>query len=185
MSSTAASLPATQTAIVANASGDLVVSHVVPLPDLEPDMVLIKTSAVALNPVDTKLMGPMANEGAIAGGDCAGTVVALGSDVSTERFVVGDRVCAAVHSMNKLAPSVGAFAEFVGATADFTLRVPDGMTFGSAATLGIGLASIGYALFHSLKIPGHPENPATKPGYVFVYGGSTASGTIAIQLIRR
>jgi NADPH:quinone reductase-like Zn-dependent oxidoreductase len=178
-------LPSTQTAIIANAAGDLVLSKEVAMPDLEPDMLLVKTVAVALNPVDEKLTGAMASEGAIAGGDCAGVVIAIGSGIPPGRFTVGDHVCAAVQSMNPLLPHVRAFAEYVGATADFTLKIPDGISFESAATLGIGVATIGYALFQSLKIPGHPEQPALKSAYVLVYGGSTASGTIAIQLIRR
>ncbi|KAL1970223.1 hypothetical protein VTN77DRAFT_5383 [Rasamsonia byssochlamydoides] len=178
-----ATLPSTQSAIVANATGDLVLSPDIPLPDLEPDMILVKTVAVALNPVDTKVVGKMATKGAIAGGDFAGIVVALGSGAS--RFAIEDRVCGAVQSMNPLLPRVGAFAEYVAATADFTLKIPDNMSFESAATLGIGVATIGYALFRSLKIPGDPEQPASKPNYVLVYGGSTASGTMAIQLVRR
>ncbi|KAK4222299.1 chaperonin 10-like protein [Podospora fimiseda] len=175
----------TQTAIVADSSGDLVISHNVPVCQIDPDMLLIQTVAVALNPVDIKLTGPMATEGAIAGSDCAGKVVAVGSAVPQGRFAVGDRVCAAITPMNPLTPTVGAFAQYVGATADCTLKIPDSMPFHSVATMGIGVATIGYALFGSLKIPGHPDSPATSPQYVFIYGGSTASGTLAIQLVLR
>lgn len=179
------SWPERQTAIVANATGDLIVSHDVLLPELEPDMLLVKMVAVAVNPCDMKMTGPMASEGAISGGDGAGIVLAIGSEVPEGRFAVGDRVCVAVQSMNPLLPRVGAFAQYVGATADFTLKIPEGMTFEEAATIGISTATIGYALFKSLDIPGHPDKPAAKPAYVLVYGGSTATGTIAIQLIRR
>ncbi|RYO92366.1 hypothetical protein DL766_000334 [Monosporascus sp. MC13-8B] len=178
-------IPSKQTAIVANAVGDLVVSRDVPLPELEPDMLLVKTAAVAVNPVDAKLTGHMASEGAIAGGDCAGIVVAVGSGVPAGRFAIGDRVCAAVPSMDPISPRIGAFAEYVGATADFALKVPEQMTLESAATLGIGLATIGYALFQSLKVTKHPNQPVEKPCYVLVYRGSTASGTMAIQLLRK
>jgi NADPH:quinone reductase-like Zn-dependent oxidoreductase len=173
-----------QTAIVADGSGNLVISSDVLLPDLEPDMLLVKTQAVAINPADVKLTGNMAAEGATAGNDCAGVVVAVGSDVQA-RFAVGDRICAAMVPMNPLAPRAGAFAQYAAVTADFALKVPDGLPIHQAAALGIGVATIGYALYRSLRIPGHPDRPAKKPVLVLVYGGSTASGTMAIQLIRR
>lgn len=177
-------LPLQQTAIVADGSGNLVISRAVPLPNLEPDMLLVQTHAVAINPADVKLTGSMAAEGATAGNDCAGVVVAVGADAQ-DRFVVGDRVCAATVPMDPLAPRAGAFAEYAAVTADFALKVPDGLPIHQAAALGIGVATIGYALYRSLRIPGHPDRPAEKPVLVFVYGGSTASGTMAIQLIRR
>ncbi|KAI1076752.1 GroES-like protein [Whalleya microplaca] len=185
MDLTTPSLPKTHTAIVANDHGDLIISQDALLPELEADMLLLKTVAVAVNPVDVKLTGPMASEGAVAGCDCAGIVVAMGPEVPTDRFALGDRICAAVVPMNPLSPRSGAFAEYVGVTADFALKVPNDMSLESAASLCAGTSAIGYALFYSLKIPGHPEEPATKPTYVLVYGGSTATGTLAIQLIRK
>ncbi|RYC65196.1 hypothetical protein CHU98_g1021 [Xylaria longipes] len=182
----AAALPVTQSAIVANAAGDLVIVYDVPLPELKPDLMLIRTAAVAVNPADVKMTGPMAAAGCTAGGDCAGIVLAIGSDVPSGRFAVGDRVCAPNLFMNPVTPRDGAFQEFVGVMADFTLKVPDAMSIEEAATLGAGLATVGYALFRSLDIPGRPEQPAEKPGvFVLVYGGSSATGTLAIQLIRR
>lgn len=179
------SLPDRQTAIIADSSGILTVTDNVPLPKVDADMLLVRTVAVAVNPVDVKLTGAMAVEGATAGSDCSGVVVAVGSAVPPGRFVVGDRVCAAITPMNPATPRIGAFAEYVGATADCTLRLPDGISFESGSTLGIGIATIGYALFRSLRVPGHPETPAATPQYVLVYGGSTASGTLAIQLLRK
>lgn len=178
-------LPSHQTAVIADAAGKLVVSNDYPLPDLAPDMLLVKTMAVALNPVDVKLTGYMATEGAVAGGDCAGVVVAIGSEVARDRFTMGDRVCAAMPSIDPLAPRIGAFIEYAGVTADFALKIPEHISLEQAATLGLGLATIGYALFRSLGVPGSPDVPAQKPAHVLVYGGSTASGTIAIQLLRR
>ncbi|KAI1424622.1 GroES-like protein [Xylaria sp. FL1777] len=181
-----ASLPTTQSAIVADATGDLIVAHDVPLPKLKPGLMLIRTVAVAVNPADVKMTGPMAATGCTAGGDCAGIVVAIGPGVPAGRFAIGDRVCAPNLFMNPLEPRDGAFQEFIGVTADFTLKVPDSMPLEEAAALGIGLITMGYALFRSLDIPGHPERPTEKPDvFVLVYGGSSASGTLAIQLIRR
>lgn len=178
-------LPERHTAIVANAAGDLIINTEAPMPLLGPDMLLLRNVAVALNPVDVKLTGLMASEGATAGSDCAGIVVAIGSEVPRSGFALGDRVCAPLAAMNPLNPRIGAFATYCAVWSDFALKVPDDMPLESAAALGIGAVTIGYALFRSLDIPGHPDTPASKPALVLVYGGSTASGTMAIQLIRK
>ncbi|KAK2612311.1 hypothetical protein QQS21_001737 [Conoideocrella luteorostrata] len=183
-----AKLPSTQISIVANASGDLIIDHNVPLPELKPGIILVRAVVVAINPSDAKMTGPMASEGCTAGGDTAGIMVAIGPGVAARRFAIGDRVCGPNIFMNPSDPRDGAFQHYVGLTADFTLRIPDNMRFEEASTLGIGLITMGYALFRSLDIPGHPERPAQKQAageYVLVYGGSSASGTMAIQLIRR
>ena len=60
-------LPATQRAIVANAKLDYSIRDDVSLPPLSPDSVIIKTSHVGLNPVDTKMVGPFVGAGATYG----------------------------------------------------------------------------------------------------------------------
>ncbi|KAK6065743.1 hypothetical protein SCUP234_12418 [Seiridium cupressi] len=177
-------LPDYQTAIIADESGQLVVSDHVALPELRSDEVLIRTAAVAVNPSDVKLTGSMGAPSATAGSDCAGIVVAVG-DTASGAFQIGDRVCAPAVPMDPLSPRSGAFAQYVPVTADLALKVPENMTLEHAASLGTGLATIGYALFRCLRIPGHPDRVATKPAVVLVWGGSSATGTMAIQLIRR
>lgn len=169
---------------MANGSGDLVLTDDALLPELGPDMMLLRNVAVAINPVDVKLTGPMATEGATAGSDCAGVVVAVGAEAG-RRWSLGDRVCAPLPAMNSLNPRIGAFSEYVCVWSDFALKVPDDMSLEEAAALGIATVTIGYALFLSLGIPGHPDRPAKEPAVVLVYGGSTSSGTMAIQLIRK
>ena len=87
------SIPPTQTAIIASQAGDFEISSTVPVPQPESDEVLIKTKAVGLNPVDTKLVGEFVTAGCIFGFDCSGIVVAVGSKVTNLK--VGDRVCGA------------------------------------------------------------------------------------------
>lgn len=192
------SIPPHQTAIVAQGgAGQLAVQRDTPVPSLEADMVLVKTTAVAINPVDAKMLDYSPAAGAILGHDFAGTVVALGSDASAAgRLKVGDRVAGFVHGMNKLRPDVGAFAEYVGATAELVLKLPDTMTFEEAAGLGLGVATAALALFGELKVPasleqlGKAEAPPVshdqedKGKFVLVAGGSTATGTRAIQLLK-
>lgn len=86
--------------------------------------------------------------------------------------------------MHVLTPRVGAYSQFVGAADVAVLRIPEQMTFEEAATLGIGIGVTGIALFRSLQIPGWPTRPAAVARQVLVYGGSTASGTLAIQFLK-
>jgi NADPH:quinone reductase-like Zn-dependent oxidoreductase len=77
---TSESLPSTQSAIVAGPDGELLVRNDVPLPAVGAGMVLVEIEAVALNPVDTKMVGSLATPGAVSGFDFAGEVVAVPSD---------------------------------------------------------------------------------------------------------
>ncbi|KAK5132881.1 Trans-enoyl reductase fsl5 [Meristemomyces frigidus] len=172
-------------AIVGNDNGWLELIDDARVPELEPDMVLVKNAAVALNPVDIKMLGKLATKGAVAGHDFAGTVLDIGSSVWTAAPIkVGDRVCGAVQGMHSLTPTVGAFGQYVGATDVVLVKVPTHMSFEEAASLGTGIGTMGLALFRSLQVPGYPTKPASEEKTVLVYGGSTASGTIALQLLR-
>jgi len=181
-------IPTEQTAIIALPNGELGISQNVPVPHVDDDLALVKVVALAVNPVDAKAVGPMAYPGAIAGCDFAGIVVKIGA-ASGEYLRIGDRVAGVVHPMNPMRPDVGAFAQYVGATADFLLRLPENMPLSTGASLGTGVGTMGLALFNHLQLPNTPDNPGVfpvnKPCYVLVYGGSTASGTLAIQLIRQ
>lgn len=86
--------------------------------------------------------------------------------------------------MHVLTPKVGAYAQYVGGTDVGVLKIPEHMSFTQAATLGTGIGTAGLALFRSLQIPGWPTRPAEKPQLVLVYGGSTATGTLVIQLLK-
>lgn len=193
------SLPQRQTAVVAEGSGKLTIKHDIPISPLADDMVIVKTTAVAINPADAKMLDYSPAVGAIHGYDFAGIVVALGADaLAAGRLSVGDRVAGLVHGMNKLKPDVGAFAEYVGAYGDLLLKIPDHMSFEEAATLGTGTATAALGLFHELRVPASLEQlqdhqsvkdevleaPEDKE-FVLVAGGSTATGTRALQLLKR
>lgn len=187
------SLPQKQRAIVAQGPGQLAIQHDAPVPFLAPDMAIVKTAAVAINPADAKMLDYSAAAGAIHGYDFAGTVVALGSDAATTgHLAVGDRVAGLVHGMNKLQPDVGAFAEYVGAYADLLLKIPDSMSLEEAASFGTGVATASIGLFSELGVPasldqlreGKPAGDVEEREFVLVAGGSTATGTRAIQLVK-
>lgn len=177
--------PMTNTAIIGLEDGTIGLRNNVPLPVLEDDMVLVRTKAIALNPIDAKMVGKLGTPGAVAGMDFAGDVVAIGKRAQTAAPLrVGDRVCGAVPGMHSLTPRVGAFAAIVGAADITTLKIPEGMSYEQGASLGSGIGTIGLALFKSLRVPGSPLEPTEKPVDVLVYGGSSATGTLAIQLLK-
>jgi NADPH:quinone reductase-like Zn-dependent oxidoreductase len=193
------SLPKQQTAIVAQGPGQLAIQHDAPVPSLAPDMAIVKTTAVAINPVDAKMLDYSAARGAIHGYDFSGTIVALGADaLASTHLAVGDRVAGMVHGMNKLQPDVGAFAEYVGACADLLLKVPDHISFEEAASFGTGVAMATLGLFSELQVPtsldqlrgyqpasdGQAEVEVKEREFVLVAGGSTATGTRAVQLLK-
>src|SRR4051812_45723532 len=107
--------PKIQTAVVAGADGNLTISTTAAIPAVGKDTVLVRTAAVALNPVDAKLTRERATPGATSGFDFAGIAVAVGEEVS--HIQAGDRVCGAVTGQNPLDLSEGAFAQYVAAEA--------------------------------------------------------------------
>ncbi len=123
--------------------------------------------------------------GAIHGYDFAGTIFKLGTN-APPHLAVGDRVAGFVHGMNALRPDVGAFAEYVGAAGNLLLKMPEDMRFEDAASLGVGVATAGLGLFKELSVPATLEKPAqtARPAFVLVCGGSTSTGTRAIQMVK-
>lgn len=59
-------------------------------------------------------------------------------------------------------------------------KIPEGMSWEDAASMGAGVTTIGQALYHELKLP-WPTAPTKEPIPILINGGSTASGTLAIQ----
>ncbi|MCJ1245266.1 hypothetical protein MMC30_002469 [Trapelia coarctata] len=188
-------LPTHQTALLVASAGTYALSHTQPLPPLDPTTVLVRTRAVALNPSDAKMVDFSPATGCVGGYDFAGHVVALGSEACTlaPHLQIGDRVCGVVFGANPGGAQVGAFAEYVAAEAGFVLRLPDDLAWEDAAGMGVAVATVGLALYHSmgLRMPEAGKGPnseeQTRNGEVewaFVYGGSTACGTMAIQMLK-
>ena len=74
----------------------------------------------------------------------------------------------------------GSFAEFAMIKDGHLAKIPDGMSFEDTATLGVGVTTVGQALYMTLGLP-LPTEPASTPIDILIYGGSTATGTLAIQ----
>lgn len=172
--------PATQSAVVVNDKDEVVIWDKAPCPELPSDQVLVRTDAVGLNPSDTKMRGPFVTPFATLGADYAGTVVAIGPDVTDVK--VGDRVCGAQNEMCALTPAWGAFGEYNVTRGRMWMKVPDSWSTEAAASLPVGISTAGIAL-RLLGLP-LPKKPVSKPATVLVYGGSTATATIAMQMMR-
>ncbi|CAG8090629.1 unnamed protein product [Penicillium olsonii] len=153
-----------------------------PIPKLRNDYIKVKTVAVALNPTDWKHIDFLATKGAIVGCDYSGIVEEVGSNV-TNGLKVGDKVAGFVHGSNSDNHEDGTFAEHIAAKADLQIRVPDNVSMEDASTLGVGITTVGQGLYQSLGLP-LPTEPATKPISILIYGGSTATGTLAIQFAK-
>ncbi|MCJ1474125.1 hypothetical protein MMC13_002783 [Lambiella insularis] len=153
-----------------------------PLPKLRPDYVKVKTVAVALNPTDWKHVYFFASKGALVGCDYSGVVEEVGDKVDT-KWKVGDRICGFAHGGNAVQHEDGAFAEYIVVKGDIQMHIPESLSFEEAATLGVGISTVGQALYQSLKIP-LPSHPTKEAFPILIYGGSTATGTLAIQFAK-
>ncbi|OAQ62670.1 zinc-binding oxidoreductase protein [Pochonia chlamydosporia 170] len=169
-------------AIRIKAAGTAEVQTGVPVPKLRDDYILIKTEAVALNPTDWKHIDFLAGPGARVGCDYSGIVEEVGSKVQNG-IKVGDRVAGMIHGSNPSNHEDGSFAEYVVAKGALQMRIPDTLSFEDAATLGAGIITMGQSLYQSLGLP-LPNNPSKENIPVLIYGGSTATGTLAIQFAK-
>lgn len=172
----------TQKALVITGPGTAAVVNDRPIPALRDDYLLIKTVSVALNPTDWKHIEWFAVPGLLTGCDYAGIVEAVGKNVK-KQFKKGDRVCGWAHGANRVQPEDGAFAEYILAKGDLQLKIPDNISFQEAATFGVAITTVAQSLYQSLKLA-LPTEPIPEPKPILIYGGSTATGTVAIQFAK-
>ncbi|KAE8371532.1 chaperonin 10-like protein [Aspergillus bertholletiae] len=151
-----------------------------PLPTLRDDYILIKTVCVALNPTDWKHVEyDFGAPGCVVGCDYSGIVEEVGKNVK-KSFRKGDRVFGFTHGSNAVQPEDGCFAEYIVAKGDLQMHIPDSLSFQDAATLGVGISTVGQGLYQSLKLA-LPTESISQPEPILIYGGSTATGSLAIQ----
>ena len=140
-----------------------------------------------MNPADwTDIDYDGGYDGCAVGLDYAGIVI-LPSPTSTEKnFNKGDRVCGPVHGCNSTRREDGAFADYILVKAGLQMHVPEYMRFEEAATLGCGVLTIGQGLYQSLGLPlPSLEGGVEETGkWILIYGGSSATGTLAIQFAK-
>lgn len=156
-------------------SPDVIKYGDLPTPTITGSQVLVKTSAVAVNPIDTyirngapywQLPTPF-----VIGCDLAGSVEAIGPDV--RRFKPGDRVWC---SNQGLQGRQGTFAEYCAIDECWLYSTPSGVadeTVAASALVGI-TAHLG--LFREADL---------KPGTsLFVNGGTGGVGSMVVQMAR-
>ena len=146
-----------------------------PTPVVDKGQVLVRTEAVAVNPIDTYIRAGIVKANLpnpyIIGCDIAGVVEAVGP--GTERFKVGDRVWG---SNQGLFGRQGSFAELCAIDEQWLYPIPDGVSSESAAAgalVGI-TAHLGLFLHGGLKAG----------EVVFVNGGTGGVGSAVVQLAK-
>ncbi|RFU27333.1 hypothetical protein B7463_g8991, partial [Scytalidium lignicola] len=153
------------------------------IPKLRDGYVLLKTIAVALNPADWKHVDmDLAAPGCLLGCDCAGIVEEIGTGV-TKPLKKGDIVGAFTHGGNKLQPENGVFAEYIVVKGDLVLRKPAGLGSDEMSTLPVALYTVGQGMYQAMKLP-MPTKPSKERESILIYGGSTSTGTVAIQFAK-
>ncbi|KAI1822641.1 alcohol dehydrogenase GroES-like domain-containing protein [Xylaria intraflava] len=150
------------------------------MPNLQSGQMLCKVVAVSPNPMDVKFIDYSPVPG-VGGYDFAGVVSKLGEDVT--RFKVGDKVFGFTFGLNPNNLAAGSFSDLAIATQDLACHVPDSVSFHEAATMAGAIGTAGYALYKQLQLP--TKNVDTSvPTYVLVSGGTSATGRLAIQLLK-
>lgn len=150
-----------------------------PYPTPAEDEIIIKTQAIAFNPVDYALQEhgpetfPWLTLPSILGFDVAGEVVSVGPLVT--KFNVGDRVAGL---------AAGGLQEYVALSEHLTASIPRSLSWEQAAVLPMGVSVSTKMLFHkdmlAMDLPS--LDPTHKDETVLIWGGSTSMGSCAIQL---
>lgn len=152
---------------------------------------VVKTLAVALNPIDYSIpiIGsvafPWMKFPCVTGTDVSGTVVEVGEGVT--RFKVGDRVVGYAQAYDKETTGApeGAFQAYVAIRERFCSPIPETMTFADASVIPLGCGTALGGLFGkeycALDYPTMPARASNGQTFL-VWGGSTSVGCNAIQL---
>jgi myxalamid-type polyketide synthase MxaB len=101
------------------------------------------------------------------GGECAGTIVAIGKGV--KGFSVGDEVITA--------PALGSLSQFVTVNAQFVIAKPRSLTFAEAATIPTVFLTAYYGLHHLANIQARDR--------VLIHAAAGGVGHAAIQLAQQ
>ncbi|KAF7982409.1 hypothetical protein HWV62_28517 [Athelia sp. TMB] len=164
----------------------------IPVPTPGPGAILVRNAAVGLNPSDWKLQkSPMGKAfltfpGAVLGLDFAGVVESVGEGVTT--FKKGDRVVA---QGNWSDSKTGAFQQYSIATAQYTTKIPENISFDAAATLPLTLMTAATGLYQKgalgagLRAPWEENGRGHYKGTsILIIAGGSCVGGYAIQLAK-
>jgi len=141
------------------------------------NQVLVEVHDSSINPFDTSIRAGYMKEmiplelPVTLGGDIAGEVIEIGSDVSG--FAAGDKVYG---QANVVAGNSGAFAQFSATKAEQVAIMPSNLDYLESASLPLVGASALQALTQHINL-----QPGQK---IFIHGGGGGIGTIAIQIAK-
>ena len=124
-------------------------------------------------------------EGNTVGCDFCGIVETAGSSA---RFSPGDRVCGAEFPYRPDNSRNGAFSQYMVVDSRHMLRIPKDWSDtqgGALGAIGWGTACLAISDPEALNLPGLPSKPVEKSIPVLVYGGATATGIMAIQMLKQ
>ena len=140
------------------------------IPEISDDQVLIKNAAAGVNRPDCLqregLYPPPKGASDIPGLEVAGTIVAIGDNVTT--LEIGDKVMALVTG--------GGYAEYVVAQIECVLTIPAGLSMVEAAAI----PETFFTVWHNVFQRGGLAEGET----ILIHGGSSGIGTTAIQLAK-
>lgn len=148
-----------------------------PAPVAGPRDLLVRVNAISVNPVDTKVrknMAPEAGQARVLGWDAAGTVEAVGSEVTG--FRAGDRV---YYAGSITRP--GANSELHVVDERIAAKSPRSLDDAQAAALPLTAITAWELLFDRLGVPQGGGAGQT----LLVVGGAGGVGSILIQLARQ
>jgi NADPH:quinone reductase-like Zn-dependent oxidoreductase len=152
----------------------------VEIPEIRPGFCLVKVYAVALNPTDYKHLHYIECTGCSLGCDYAGIVERVGPDSIYKK---GDRIAGFVHGGNTTHPEDGAFAQYTLVREGLQFKIPEDLSFEQASSFGVSITTVGMGLCRTLQLPLPGDRPSEETT-IFIYGGSTATGTVAIQIAK-
>jgi NADPH:quinone reductase-like Zn-dependent oxidoreductase len=166
-------------AVQINEYGDASTVQIVDIDQPRPTetQVLVEVHASSLNPFDTTIRAGYMKElitldfPVTLGGDIAGVVTELGSQVSS--LTVGDKVYG---QANVVAGNSGAFAEFAATKAGQIARMPRNLDFQQAAAMPLVGVSALQALSQHINLQSGQK--------IFIHGGAGGIGTVAIQIAK-
>lgn len=147
-----------------------------PTPEAGPGEVRIRLAASGVNPADVKLRSGVSNYGfdyprVIPNSDGAGIVDQIGADVTPSWM--GKRVW--LFNGQRVGRAFGTAAEYIALSTKLVTPLPDHVSFGEGATLGIPAMTAYHAVFGDGPVAGKT---------VLVTGGAGAVGFYAVSLAK-
>ena len=148
--------------------------------------ILLKIHSAAINPVDYKIqkMGRFFEDfPRVLGSDVAGVVEQVGPE--QKKFKKGDRVFSfiPIFASPKGETSFGGFQQYSLTYESGTGILPENITFDQGSTLPLALATAADGLYGFLKLAPPSSSPKDTGETVLVWGGASAVGQAAIQLL--